>query len=144
MTLEESSIFVNLKRLRRMLYAAQFNMAKADRIIYGTPLMQHCGRSLAAFVLAFTVKEKRVEYLEECIGHFAVLRADLEFCAEQNVIKYPKRRERLDKDGKPISWDNPADAISSQKIELFKVVGTIDGDMCRWRQGLSKGKTVCE
>ena len=47
-----------------MLYQAQFNMMKADRIIYGTPLMEHCGKTMAAFVLAFMVKDKRIQYLE--------------------------------------------------------------------------------
>jgi hypothetical protein len=68
MTLEESSIFVNLKQLRIKLYSAQFKMMKANRIIYGTPLMQEVGSALAQFVLAFTVKEKRVNYLEEAMG----------------------------------------------------------------------------
>ena len=144
MTLEESSIFINLKKLRKMLYSAQFFMTKADRIIYGTPLMTLCGRSIAYFVLAFTVKEKRVEYLEECIGFFAVLRTDMEFCIEENLIKYPKRPERRDKDGNPIPWENSEDKVNSQKIELFRLIGKIDGDMCRWRQSIAKGKTVCE
>lgn len=143
MTIEESSIFINLKRLRRRLYGAQFNMGKADRIIYGTPLMESCGRSIAAFVLAFTVKEKRVEYLEECIGHFTVLRTDLEFCTEQNMIKWSHRAEERDKDGKPIPWTNPEDKVNSQKIELFRLIGKIDGGMCKWRASLAKGKTVC-
>lgn len=144
MTLEESSIFINLKKLRRRLYGAQFHMGKADRIIYGTPLMESCGKAIAAFVLAFTVREKRVEYLEECIGHFTVLRTDLEFCTEENMIRWGKRAEKLDKDGKPIPWPTPEDAVSTQKIELFNLVGKIDGDMCRWRASLAKGKTVCE
>ena len=54
-------------------------MMKANRVIYGTPLMESCGKPISSFVLAFTVPEKRVTYLEECIGHFAVLRTDLEF-----------------------------------------------------------------
>ena len=144
MTLEESSIFINLKKLRRRLYGAQFHMQKADRIIYGTPLMQECGKAIASFVLAFTVREKRVEYLEACIGHFTVLRTDLEFCTEENMIKWSKRAEERDKDGKPIPWEDPRDAVSTQKIELFNLVGKIDSDMCRWRQSLAKGKTVCD
>ena len=140
MTLEESSIFVNLKRLRRMLYQAQFNMTKTDRIIYGTLLIKHCGRAMAAFVLAFMVKDKRIQYLEECIGYFTVLRIDLEFCTTENIIKYPKRHENIDKDGKPIPWENKEDAVNSHKIELFHLVGKIDSDMCRWQASLAKAR----
>lgn len=131
---------MNLKKLRRMLYQAQFNMMKADRMIYGTPLMEYCGKAIAAFILAFTVKEKRVEYLEECIGYFSILRTDLEFCAMENIVKYPKRKEKLDKDGKPIPWENKEDAVNSQKIELFHLVGKIDSDMCKWRASLAKAR----
>lgn len=123
-----------------MLYRAQFNMTKADRIIYGTPLMKHCGNAIAAFVLAYTVKEKRIPYLEECIGHFAVLRSDLEFCAEENIVKYPKRRNKLDKDNKPIPRPDEEDNVNSQKVELFHLVGKIDSDMCRWQASLAKAR----
>ncbi len=144
MTLEESSIYVNLKRLREKLYGAQFHMNKTDRIIYGTPLMEAAGKSLACFVLAFTVKGKRIEYLEECIGHFAVLRTDLEFCVKENIIKWKRRAEKLDRDGHPLPWGDQRDEVPTQKVEMFTLVAKIDGDMCRWRASLAKGKTVCE
>lgn len=41
MTLTESSIYISLKRLRRLLFSAQFNMTKANRIVYGTPVMEN-------------------------------------------------------------------------------------------------------
>lgn len=140
MTLEESSIFVNLKMLRRRLYGAQFNMGKAERVIYGTPLMEACGRAIAAFVLAYTVKDRRVAYLEECIGWFAILRTDLEFCVEQNMIRWKKRPEKLDKDGHAIPWQNAEDKVNSQKIELFVLVAKIDSDMCKWQASLAKAR----
>ena len=45
MQITESSIFVGLKRLRNLMYQCQFLMQKADRIIYGTPLMAASGTS---------------------------------------------------------------------------------------------------
>lgn len=60
MQITESSIFVGLKRLRNLMYQCQFLMQKADRIIYGTPLMAASGKAIAAFVLAFTVSSKRL------------------------------------------------------------------------------------
>ena len=76
MTLTESSIYISLKRLRRLLFSAQFNMTKANRIVYGTPIMENIGNAIASYVLAFTVMEKKLEYIEEAIGWFAVVRTD--------------------------------------------------------------------
>lgn len=140
MTLQESSIFINLKLLRRRLYSAQFAMMKADRIIYGTPLMTSAGKALAAFVLAFTIEGKRVEYLEERIGHFAVLRTDLEFCVDENIFKFRKRPPKSDSTGNPIQWETPEQEVSTQKVELFRLVAQIDSDMCKWRRSLAKGQ----
>ena len=64
MQLSESSIFIGLKRLRNLMYQCQFLMQKTDRVVYGTPLITSSGKALSAFILAFTVKEKRIEYLE--------------------------------------------------------------------------------
>ena len=133
-----------MKRLRELLYCAQFHMTKADRVIFGAPIMATAGRCIALFVLAFTVKEKCVEYLEECIGHFAVLRTDLDFCVRENIIKWKKRAEKLDGDGNPVPWNDERDRVSAQKVETFNLVAKIDGDMCKWRASLAKGKTVCE
>ena len=124
-----------MKRLRTHLYRAQFAMMKTDRIIYGTPLMMYSGKALAAFVLAFKTKnnaEDKLRYCDECIGAFAVLRIDLENCMENNIIHYPKR------DG-----ETPEDRVSSEKVELFRLVATIDSDMCKWSASLTKGKTIC-
>ena len=114
-------------------------MQKTDRVVYGTPLMQSSGKALSAFILAFTAKEKRIEYLEESMGHFYVLKTDVEFCIKQHIIHYKK------KDGNgEIREENPAAYESSKKIELLKLIAKIDSDMCRWRASLAKSKTVCE
>ena len=113
---------------------------KANRVIYGTPLMESCGKSIASFVLAFTVPEKRVMYLEECIGYFSVLRTDLEFCVKERIIQFKKRHNGVDENGKPIQFEQKEDRISSEEIEIFNLVGKIDGDMCRWRASLAKAR----
>ena len=135
MTLQESSIYVGLSKLRDMLYQAQFLMTKADRMIYGDNLIKYNSECLKLFTMAFLTKEKRIERLEECIGWFAVLRKDIEFCVRQNIIKYKKR---MMDDGLPES-----EYVNTKKIELFKVVAKIDDDMCKWRGSLTKGKTLC-
>lgn len=135
MTLQESSIYVGLSKMRDILYQAQFLMTKADRMIYGDNLMKYNSECLKLFTMAFLTKEKRIERLEECIGWFAVLRKDIEFCVRQNIIKYKKR---MMDDGLPES-----EYVNTKKIELFKVVAKIDDDMCKWRGSLTKGKTLC-
>lgn len=144
MTLTESSIYISLKRLRRLLYSAQFNMTKANRIVYGSPIMENIGKAISSYVLAFTVMEKKLEYIEEAIGWFAVVRTDLEFCMDENIIHFQKRSVAPQKDeyGNEIPID-PRDEVSSRKVEIFELIGKIDGDMCRWRSSLAKGKTVC-
>ncbi len=145
MRLTESSVFINLKKLRERLYGAQFHMNKADRIIYGTPLMEASGQSLGEFVLAFLLNgEKKLEHLECSIAWFTRLRIDLEFCVSENIIKFKKREEKLDSNGNPIPFENPEDKVSTQKVELFRLVAKIDEDICKWRSALAKGKTVRE
>ena len=58
MTLNESSIYVGLTKLRNKLYQVQFLMTKADRIIFGRNFMEYNGECLKLFTLAFLVKEK--------------------------------------------------------------------------------------
>lgn len=144
MTLTESSIYISLKRLRRLLYSAQFSMTKGNRIVYGSPIMENIGKAISSFVLAFTVMEKKLEYIEEAIGWFAVVRTDLEFCMDENIIHFQKRSvaPQKDENGNEIPID-PRDEVSSRKVEIFELIGKVDGDMCRWRSNLAKGKTVC-
>lgn len=41
MQLTESSIYINLKRLRNLLYEAQFRMTAANRVVFGNTLMKY-------------------------------------------------------------------------------------------------------
>ena len=75
MQLTESSIYINLKRLRSLLYEAQFRMTTANRVVFGNTLMKYSAETISNFILAFTVGDKKLEYLELSLGDFAVLRA---------------------------------------------------------------------
>lgn len=140
MRLNESSIYVNLKRLRELLYDIQFLMSKTDRIVYGTPLIGLCRDAMAKFIVAFTVgsQEKKVEYLLESIGYFGVLRCDLEACVRKNIIHFPEKKHKEEKDA------SDANKVSPMKIDLFEIVAKIDTEMCRWQASLTKGKTVAD
>ena len=142
MRLNESSIYISLKRLREELYDIQFLMSKTDRIVYGTPLIGLCRDTMAKFIVAFTVgsPEKKVEYLLEAIGYFGVLRCDLEACVRKNIIHFPERKPK-ENEQKDAAGAAP---VSPMKIDLFEIVAKIDTEMCRWQASLAKGKTVTE
>ena len=55
MQLTESSIYINLKRLRNLLYEAQFRMTTANRVVFGNTLMKYSAETISNFILAFTV-----------------------------------------------------------------------------------------
>lgn len=133
-----------MKRLREKLYGAQFHMTAVNRKIFGEPLMRSSSEAIGLFVLAFTVKDKKLEYLDQSFGWFVRLRVDMEFCVKENIIHFKERKPKKDKDGQPIPWADPRDAVSGQKLEMFELVAKIDKDICKWREHLAKGKSVCE
>ena len=59
MQLTESSIYINLKRLRNLLYEAQFRMTTANRVVFGNTLMKYSAETISNFILAFTVGDKK-------------------------------------------------------------------------------------
>ena len=81
MTLYESSIFVGLKRLIKLIYTAKFLSNKSDRINYVEPNIRYLEMSLCKFIMAFNCQEKRRDYMDECIGVFGVFR-------NRVIIKY--------------------------------------------------------
>ena len=50
MQLTESSIYINLKRLRNLLYEAQFRMTTANRVVFGNTLMKYSAETISTFV----------------------------------------------------------------------------------------------
>ena len=125
-------------RLRELVYSAKFHMTKADRVIFGQPLLEASGEALGNYILAFMLQEDKMAYMDKCIAWFTRLRVDLDFCVRENIIKF-KRRESV-----PGATGDWTESVSSRKIELFDVIGKIDGDICRWRASLAKGRSACE
>lgn len=103
-------------------------MQKAERIIYGTPVMTANMNMMRCFVLAFMVKDQRIPYLNECTGWFEVLKADMDFIVKENIIKFPA----------------PKEGVNSMKIDVFELIAMIDEDICKWRASLIKGKIVTD
>ena len=138
MTLYESSIFVGLKRLIKLIYTAKFLSNKSDRINYVEPSIRYLEMSLCKFIMAFNCQENRRDYMDECIGAFGVFRVLFEQNRERGVIHFVRKR---DKDGKIIEGN---DGISSEEIEIIELIGRIDNDMIKYRLSLSKGKTIID
>lgn len=138
MTIEQASIFIGLKQLREQLFFVQPLMSNKEQIRFGTPILEECRQALAYFSMAFNSPEHRVDYMDLCIGAFTVLRADIEMCHKHHIIHYPSK-----KDDKNEKLPGP-DAISTQQIELTALLGRIDNDMLKYRQSLSKGKSITD
>lgn len=111
-------------------------MDKANRVIYGTPIMQASAETMKNYVLAFTIKEEKLKYINMAVGWYAVLRTDLDFCVEENLIHYAKRKPKA---GKAMTAE---DYVSSKKVELFEIVARIDDEMLKYRASLAKGKAI--
>ena len=158
MRLEESSIYIGLKKLRRWTFRVQKWMTKADRIIYGVSLREESGQALSNYVMAFlsTNPQKKVEYLEESMKRFTCLRLDFETCIEENIIHFRKRKldegipqatDQTPQNGDapvPTAERDPRDEVSTKAVELFALVARVDKDMCKWWASVSKGKTLYE
>lgn len=112
MTLYESSIFVGLKRLIKLIYTAKFLSNKSGRINYVEPNIRYLEMSLCKFIMAFNCQENRRDYMDECIGAFGVFRVLFEQNRERGVIHFVRKR---DKDGKIIDGN---EGISSEEIEI--------------------------
>lgn len=110
MSLHQSSIYIGLLKLRKLLYISQFAMDKTERIVYGTPMMQSLRRAMGYFVVAFELKgsdlEERTKLMKECIGEFANVRMDLDFMQENNMFHFSKNRKERFKQGLPVKSDN--------------------------------------
>lgn len=134
MTLNESTIYIKLKKLRKKLYNAQFLMDKSVRVVYGVRIMEKCSETIENFVMSFELKENKLHYAMLAIAKFAVLRTDLEFVNDENLIHYTKNKN--------ISNDEHEKWVSSKQIELFILVAEIDDEMNKWKENLAKRREI--
>ena len=136
----------DLMRLRRLVYQCQFMMNKADRIIYGTPLVQTLMKATMWFTCSYENHDPRekLRAADESAMWFSVFRADLTAAIEENIIKFPKRKPKPTFLSDGSIGVPPDDTVNSRKIEIVELVAKIDSDMCRWRSSLAKGKTASD
>lgn len=117
---------MDLYNMRKLLKRAQFAMSKADRIIYGTPVLVKNGEVLADFVLAYDFADERDKYIRKMCADFEVLKLDLRIIAEDNVLKCPDP-------------ENARMKPETLKIEIFELIARIDEGITKWRKSV-KGK----
>src|SRR5574344_58683 len=72
--LDKTGIYVDCKKLRRLIQRSQKCMTKADRIIYGTPMLEMCGRVLSDFILAYDFEDERSYYIKKFLSEFYVFK----------------------------------------------------------------------
>lgn len=142
MKVDKASVFVDCKKLRRVLQKAQLCMTKADRIIYGTPALQRVGEILGCFILAYDFPEERSYYIRKFLAIFYVLKIDIETMNECGIIKETKDTHRK-KSLELTDSGNIVESYSGEKPrtlqrEMTELVARIDEGMERWRKFNSK------
>ena len=130
MKIDKTGIYIDAYNLRKLLKRAQFTMTKADRVVYGTPLLQACAAFLADFVMAYDFPDERSHYIRKMCADFEVLKIDLRIIVEDNVIK------QTDKENAQMSPD-------AYKVRIFELVGRMDDGITKWRNS-TKGKTATD
>lgn len=135
----------DLRILRKMVRECKFLMAKSERAIYGDDLTNAVQKASMWFILSYEAKdrERKCDAALRSNGWFAVFREDLRQCIEDNIIKFPHRKIRLDADGRPIG-DPDAERVNSRKIALVEIVAKIDDGIGRWCNSLSQGRSAAE
>ena len=127
---DKAGIYVDLNEMRKLLKRAQYVMTKADRIIYGTPVLEKNGEVLADFVLAYDFPDERDKNIRKMCADFEVLKLDLRIIAEDNVLKCPDPQ-------------NAQMRPDTFKILIFDLLGRVDEGITKWRNSL-KGKTAAD
>lgn len=136
--LDKTGIYIDCKKLRRLLQRSQRCMTKSDRIIYGTPALERCGQILADFILAYDFEDERAYYIKKFLAEFYILKLDIETLNEFGIIKTTKDTDGEDlytKEGKKlvkVGVENP----KNLQREMTEIVARLDEGMKRWRSGL--------
>lgn len=136
---DKAGVFIDCKKLRRVLYRAQKCMTKADRIIYGTPSLALIGDIIGEFILAYDLKGAEKKYhIDQFLAKFYVLKTDIETMNEFGIIKETKdSRDQniLDDDGniiETVSGEN----FNAIRREMTELVARIDSGMQKWRNSV--------
>lgn len=136
--LDKTGIYIDCKKLRRVLQRAQICMTKADRIIYGTPVLKLCGDILSDFIVAYDFEDERPYYIKKFLAEFYVLKVDIETINECGIIKETKDssgEQLYTKEGKKLVVMGE-ESPKNLRREMTELIARIDIGMYRWRSSL--------
>ena len=128
MKVEKAGIYVDAYELRKVLKSAQFLMTKAERIVYGTPVLSECAQFMSDFVMAYEFEEERTYYFKKMSASFEVMKSDLRIIAECHVLK-------------GTSSDHAEMKADTMIVRIFELVGRIDDGISKWKRS-ALGKTI--
>ena len=136
---DKAGVYIDAKKLRRCLHAAQFCMTKADRIIYSTPALIACGEIIGYFQLAYDIPEYREYYIHMFIKAFAVLRSDIEEMFEMGIIR-PSSTTAI------VMNDHEKESVNGRQLllRIIELLGKIDEGINKWRLSLKGGPRSAE
>lgn len=131
MKADKKSIYVDGYELRKLLKRAQFCMTKADRIIYGTPVLEANIRAINDFVIAyeFDDEEERAKNIRRFCASFNALKIECRIIAEDNVLKVRDP-------------EHPENNPETLKKLISERIALIDDALEKWRSSVGKGKTT--
>ena len=79
-------IYVDCFQLHKLLYKAQFEMCKKDRVVVGNLILEYNAKLFAHIAMANNCKEERLKYIEKFISDFEILKMYLRLIVEENII----------------------------------------------------------
>lgn len=131
--LDKTGIYIDFKKLRRILQRAQVCMTKSDRIIYGTPMLAQCAKALGDFVMAYDFEDERTYYIKKMIADFTVLRVDIETVNECGIIRAVSETRRSTPPERTMLVVEKPDIL---RRELSELVAKIDQGIQRYKNSV--------
>ena len=128
----KSSIYIDGYNLHKVLYSAQFCMAKADRIIAGNAMLEHCGNFIACFIKAFEIESRRLDFITEMIAEWEITKLYLRMAIEHHLIH--SKTSTIDKD------HTFGFAPGSIERQIFELTSKIDDGIAKWKSSTLKAR----
>lgn len=84
--IDKASIYVNAQNLFKVLYYAQFDAPKRDRIALFNRMLDHCEAVISSFSLSY-LTERKIENIEVMMAHFEALKVEIRFAMDSTIIR---------------------------------------------------------
>src|SRR5574344_705530 len=110
MRTDKLGIYVDVYNLYNVIFEAQFQMTKTNRIILGDKMLQKCEDLFGHIAMANNLRDRRIEYIDTFISEFETLKIELRLACEKSIVSEDKT-----------------------KLALFSHVARIDEGIGKWR-----------